>query len=82
MDISGFMRISQNRRLIFPEIDWNKQFGMHVYGSSQVINFIHVASGCSIRSRCFFLSLMMEQARLPELNITVLGIFDRTRSVL
>jgi hypothetical protein len=33
----------QNRRLIFPEIDWNKQFGMHIYGSSQNIDFIHVS---------------------------------------
>jgi hypothetical protein len=33
----------QNRRLIFPEIDWNKQFGMHIYGSSQVIDFVNVS---------------------------------------
>ncbi|MGH9437880.1 MAG: Eco57I restriction-modification methylase domain-containing protein, partial [Terriglobia bacterium] len=33
----------QNRRLIFPDIDWNKQFGMHVYGSSGMVNFTHVS---------------------------------------
>ena len=33
----------QNRRLIFPEVDWNKQFGMHIYGRKRLINFTHVS---------------------------------------
>jgi hypothetical protein len=33
----------QNRRLIFPDVDWNKQFGMHVYGSARQVSFIHLS---------------------------------------
>ncbi|MGX7670534.1 class I SAM-dependent DNA methyltransferase [Plantactinospora sp. DSM 117369] len=33
----------QNRRLIFSEIDWNKQFGLHVYGADSEIEFVHAS---------------------------------------
>ncbi|MDL4774533.1 Eco57I restriction-modification methylase domain-containing protein [Actinomadura xylanilytica] len=33
----------QNRRKIFPEVDSNKQFGIHVYGSIQPISFLHLS---------------------------------------
>ncbi|MFI8870460.1 class I SAM-dependent DNA methyltransferase [Streptomyces sp. NPDC053707] len=33
----------QNRRLLFPEVDWNKQFGIHVYGIDKEIDFLHAS---------------------------------------
>jgi hypothetical protein len=33
----------QNRRLIFPDVDWNKQFGVHVYASDNDVNFTHLS---------------------------------------
>jgi len=34
----------QNMRLLFPEVDWNKQFGIHIYGSDLgEISFVHVS---------------------------------------
>jgi hypothetical protein len=33
----------QNRRLIFPDIDWNKQFSVNVYGSRRAIRFTHLS---------------------------------------
>ncbi|NYI03494.1 class I SAM-dependent DNA methyltransferase [Allostreptomyces psammosilenae] len=33
----------QNRRLIFPEVDWNKQFGLHIYGCVKDVGFTHVS---------------------------------------
>jgi len=33
----------QNRRLIFPEVDNNKQFGLHIYGAEQATFFVHVS---------------------------------------
>ncbi|TDD80734.1 class I SAM-dependent DNA methyltransferase [Actinomadura darangshiensis] len=33
----------QNRRLIFDDVDWNKQFSLQIYGSSQAIDFVHVS---------------------------------------
>ncbi|KXK60350.1 restriction endonuclease, partial [Micromonospora rosaria] len=32
-----------NRRLLFPEIEWTKQFGIHVYGSESEIDFLSVS---------------------------------------
>jgi hypothetical protein len=33
----------QNRRLIFPDVDWNKQFGIHIYGSGRAVDFTHIS---------------------------------------
>jgi hypothetical protein len=33
----------QNRRLIFPDIDWNKQFGVNIYGSPRAVDFVHIS---------------------------------------
>ncbi|MER5182667.1 class I SAM-dependent DNA methyltransferase [Streptomyces sp. NPDC002896] len=33
----------QNRRLLFAEVDWNKQFGVHIYGGKQPIEFTHAS---------------------------------------
>ncbi|MEU0478545.1 class I SAM-dependent DNA methyltransferase [Streptosporangium sp. NPDC006013] len=33
----------QNRRLIFPEVDSNKQFGLNVYGRPRDISFLHLS---------------------------------------
>ncbi|MEW2074543.1 class I SAM-dependent DNA methyltransferase [Streptomyces sp. NPDC013433] len=33
----------QNRRLLFTEVDWNKQFGIHIYGHAQEVEFIHAS---------------------------------------
>ncbi|MFJ2913250.1 class I SAM-dependent DNA methyltransferase [Streptomyces sp. NPDC087228] len=33
----------QNRRLLFTEVDWNKQFGIHIYGSAREANFLHAS---------------------------------------
>ncbi len=32
----------QNRRLIFPDVDWNKQFGVHIYGRPRTLGFDHM----------------------------------------
>ncbi|SNS08430.1 hypothetical protein SAMN05216276_1003292 [Streptosporangium subroseum] len=33
----------QNRRLLFADIDWNKMYGVQIYGSVQEIGFTHVS---------------------------------------
>ncbi|KDA44277.1 class I SAM-dependent DNA methyltransferase [Frankia sp. B2] len=33
----------QNQRLIFPEIDWSRQFGVQIYGHHQPIHFQHLS---------------------------------------
>ncbi|WP_346533781.1 class I SAM-dependent DNA methyltransferase [Micromonospora sp. DPT] len=33
----------QNRRLIFPDIDWNKQFSINIYGPARAVDFVHVS---------------------------------------
>ncbi|MEU4823033.1 class I SAM-dependent DNA methyltransferase [Actinomadura sp. NPDC023710] len=33
----------QNRRLLFAEVGWNKQYGIHVYGKGGEVNFTHVS---------------------------------------
>ncbi|WP_425451416.1 Eco57I restriction-modification methylase domain-containing protein [Sphaerisporangium album] len=33
----------QNRRLLFREVDWNKQFSINIYGARREIDFIHVS---------------------------------------
>ncbi|MDX3059312.1 class I SAM-dependent DNA methyltransferase [Streptomyces sp. NE06-03E] len=33
----------QNRRLLFPEVDWNKQFGIHIYGNNTEVEFLHIS---------------------------------------
>ncbi len=33
----------QNRRLIFPEVDWSRQFGVQIYGGYQPVYFEHLS---------------------------------------
>ncbi|MCW6003760.1 class I SAM-dependent DNA methyltransferase [Micromonospora sp. CPCC 205371] len=33
----------QNRRLLFPDIDWNRQYSVNIYGRSQEISFLHLS---------------------------------------
>jgi hypothetical protein len=33
----------QNRRLIFSDIDWNKQFSVNIYGNAGKIDFTHIS---------------------------------------
>ncbi|GAB2445559.1 hypothetical protein GCM10027187_08720 [Streptosporangium sandarakinum] len=33
----------QNRRLLFADIDWNKMYGVQIYGPAQEISFAHVS---------------------------------------
>ncbi|MCL7456240.1 class I SAM-dependent DNA methyltransferase [Micromonospora sp. MSM11] len=33
----------QNQRLLFPEIDWSRQYSMNIYGSGRAIGFLHLS---------------------------------------
>ncbi|RUL95179.1 class I SAM-dependent DNA methyltransferase [Verrucosispora sp. FIM060022] len=33
----------QNQRLLFPEIDWSRQYSVNIYGSSRQISFLHLS---------------------------------------
>ncbi|MFG3301558.1 class I SAM-dependent DNA methyltransferase [Micromonospora chersina] len=33
----------QNRRLLFPDVDWNRQYSMNIYGRQQEISFAHLS---------------------------------------